>query len=68
VLHRLSATCSVEYRALAIEAMVAIHRAHPGVAVPLAFTPPQARAARPPREPGAPGPGGPAAAATPERH
>jgi hypothetical protein len=68
VLHRLSATCSVEYRALAIEAMVAIHRAHPGVAVPLAFTPPQERAARPPRGPGAPGPGGPAAAATPERH
>lgn len=37
LLHRLSATISIEDRALAIEAMVAIGRAHPEVPLPLRF-------------------------------
>ncbi len=39
MLHRLSATIAIEDRALAIEAMVAIGRAHPEVPLPLRFIP-----------------------------
>lgn len=39
ILHRLSATIAIEDRALAIEAMVAIGRAHPEVPLPLRFVP-----------------------------
>lgn len=39
LLHRLSATIAIEDRALALEAMVAIGRAHPKVELPLRFVP-----------------------------
>ena len=44
LLHRLSATIAIEDRATAIEAMVAIGRAHPEVALPIRFIPTEQRA------------------------
>jgi hypothetical protein len=44
LLHRLSATIAIEDRGAALEAMVAIHHAHPGVPVPIRFKPPALRA------------------------
>jgi hypothetical protein len=44
LLHRLSATIAIEDRATAIEAMVAIGRVHPDVALPIRFIPTEQRA------------------------
>jgi hypothetical protein len=46
LLHRLAATISVEYRAAALEAMLAIHRARPEVALPIRIKPVPVRRAR----------------------
>ena len=43
ILHRISATISIEYRGAAIAAMVAIHHAQPGVMLPLRIKEPQLR-------------------------
>jgi hypothetical protein len=43
ILHRISATISVEYRGAAIAAMVAIHHAQPGVMLPLRIKEPPLR-------------------------
>jgi hypothetical protein len=43
LLHRLSASVSIEGRAGAVEAMVAIHHAQPAVPVPLRFKTPPVR-------------------------
>ncbi len=53
LLHRVSGSISVESRARAVEIMCAIHRAVPSVALPLAFVPPEPRAAAAPRAGGA---------------
>jgi predicted DNA-binding WGR domain protein len=47
LLFRLAATISIEYRASALEAMMAIHRACPEVALPLRIRPVRVVAARP---------------------
>ncbi|HTR53751.1 MAG TPA: hypothetical protein VMJ10_23820 [Kofleriaceae bacterium] len=46
LMFRLAATISIEYRAAAIETMVAVHRAQPAIALPLKIKPPPARAAK----------------------
>lgn len=46
ILHRLSATIAIEDGGLAIETMVAIGKAHPGVPLPLRFLDPPTLAAR----------------------
>jgi hypothetical protein len=46
LLHRLAATISVEYRAAALEAMLAIHRARPEVPLPVRIKPVPVRPAR----------------------
>jgi hypothetical protein len=43
ILHRLSATSSIEYRAAALAALVALGRAHPGVEIPVRAIPREAR-------------------------
>ncbi len=43
ILDSISRTISLESRARALEAMCAIHRAHPGVTLPLVFTEPRLR-------------------------
>jgi hypothetical protein len=53
LLYRLAATISIEYRAAALEAMMAIHRARPESALPVQIKP--VRVVAPASVPGAPG-------------